>query len=91
MVGSHASKVQTSTTEILILSTFSDTSISASSTGTAIVVVAPEAGNAKILFPVTGTDQHTFSGELPGTFTNICLGFLGLGLILNGVARRFEK
>jgi hypothetical protein len=65
--------------------------IQASSTGTPIAVVAPEAGSAKILFPVTGTDTLAFSRELPGIFANICLGFLGLGLVLNGLARRFEK
>ena len=78
-------------TKTLIQPTPTDIPVLSTLTGTPIVVVAPAAGSAKILFPVTGTDTHALSRELPGTFANICLGFLGLGLVLNGLSRRFEK
>jgi len=56
-----------------------------------VVVVSPAVGDSNVLFPVTGVDQDAFPRELSGTFTNLCLGFLGLGLVMKGLARRFEK
>jgi hypothetical protein len=57
---------------------------------TPVAVVSPVADGSNVLFPVTGVDQGAFTRGLPGAFANVCLGFLGLGLVLKGIARRFD-
>jgi len=55
------------------------------------ITVVPPAGNSGVLIPVTGVDLNAFHREIPGALANSGLGFLGLGLVLNGIARRRDK
>jgi hypothetical protein len=55
-------------------------------------VTPPRAtGGQAVLIPVTGVDMGAVARQLPGAFTNTGLGFLGLGLVLSGLARRREE
>jgi hypothetical protein len=60
-------------------------------TSTLFPVISPSAGDSNVLLPVTGIDQGAFFREIPGTLANMCLGFLGLGLVMKGIARRFNE
>jgi hypothetical protein len=48
---------------------------------------APSTSQSEVLIPVTGADLTAGSG-VPAMFFNLGIGFLGLGLVLNGVARQ---
>jgi hypothetical protein len=52
----------------------------------ATFVPAASSGQAQVLIPVTGANLNT-GGSLRLVFFNLGIGFLGLGLVLNGLAR----
>ena len=87
------------TKDVPISPTTTDTPVPATSTitpdpgtPTPIPIPASPSGSdgSNVVFPVTGVDLGTFSRGLPVAFANLCLGFLGLGLILQGIARRVK-
>ena len=56
-----------------------------------VAIVLPSSSGSNTLLPVTGVDAGAFWRGLPGALFNLCLGFLGLGLVLKGIARRFDE
>jgi uncharacterized repeat protein (TIGR01451 family) len=57
-----------------------------------VTPVNPPTGEGPVvLIPVTGVDMGSFGRQMPGSLASTGLGFLGLGLVLNGIARRREE
>lgn len=52
--------------------------------------VIPPAVGGEVLIPVTGVDLGAFGHSLPANLFSLSLAFFGLGLVLNGLARKQE-
>ncbi len=55
---------------------------------TLVPLIPGTAGGSPILIPVTGVDMGVIGRTLPRTLFGLSFSFFGLGLVLNGLARR---